>query len=137
MVFVKGLKGVPWYGASWWSQKTPVIELSLRGKKDDQFWFSFFHEAGHILHDSKKARFINDGEDGDERELEANRFAADFLIPRNRTSEVRELRTKLQVATLASELRISPGIVVGRFQRETEKWQVFNDLKKTLLWKEV
>ena len=57
--------------------------LDDRYKKDDFFWFTFFHEAAHLLLHSKKETFVDDGTDNDVIENEANDFATDFLIPRN------------------------------------------------------
>ncbi len=101
---------------------------------EDQFWFSFFHEAGHVLHDSKKDLYINDGSSDDPREHKANAFAAEILIPSDRNMEIASLRAKADVIRLAAEFKISPGIVVGRFQRLTEKWNYFNGLKRRFEW---
>jgi len=137
IAFVREIEGAPWHGASWWlTADKAVIELSLRYKWEDQFWFSFFHEAGHILNDSKKGVFINAGKDGDPFEDRANQFAADFLIPPERAKYIRLLRSYTQVASFASELGISPSIVIGRFQRETGKWGHFNKMRRKLAWVE-
>ncbi|MBL0713220.1 MAG: ImmA/IrrE family metallo-endopeptidase [Desulfosarcina sp.] len=58
-----------------------MIIWNLRGKSEDPFWFSFFHEAGHVLNDSKKDMVINDGKSNDSRELKADDFSAELLIP--------------------------------------------------------
>jgi len=113
-----------------------VIVLNLRGKKDDQLWFSFFHEAGHILHDTKRDVFINDGSEDDHLEQKANAFARDTLIPSGRLADVLALKTETQVRKLAESLGIAPGIVAGRYQRETSQWNRFNRLKRTLAWSE-
>ena len=135
VVFVPEIKKVPWHGAcKWLASDKAMIQLSLRSKKDDQFWFSFFHESSHILNDSKKDMFINNGKEDDPREVRANKFAADILIPEDREAEVMQLKTKREVLDLAEDLGISPGIVVGRYQRLTKKWHWFNDLKRTLVW---
>ena len=79
---VREMKKAPWNGATkWLSSQKAMILICLRGKSEDKFWFSFFHEAGHVLHDSKKDLLINDGSSDDPREERANRFAAEFLIP--------------------------------------------------------
>ena len=55
VALVPEMPKAPWYGASkWLTPYKAMILLNLRGKREDQFWFSFFHEAGHILHDGKK-----------------------------------------------------------------------------------
>ena len=58
--------------------------LSVRGKSDDKLWFTFFHEAGHLLKHGKSLTFLDIlGEDGlrPKEEEEADAFARDFLIP--------------------------------------------------------
>ena len=61
VVFVSGLPGTHVYGATrWLNPNKAIIQLSLRGKTDDHLWFSFFHEAGHILLHGKRDVFIED-----------------------------------------------------------------------------
>lgn len=135
LALVPEMKKVPWHGATKWvSPSKAMILLNLRGKAEDQFWFSFFHEAGHVLNDSKKDLFINDGKSKDPRELRANDFSAELLIPSNYNDQISKLRAKVEVLRLAEELQISPGIVVGRFQRLTQKWRLFNGLKRKFVW---
>jgi len=135
LALVQEMKKVPWNGATkWLSASKVMILLNLRGKMDDQFWFSFFHEAGHVLYDSKKDLYINDGTIDDPRENEANEFAANILIPRDRDPEIASFRTKEDVIRLANELKISPGIIAGRFQHLTQKWNYFNGLKRKFQW---
>ena len=133
LVIVPYIKGAPWYGASMWlTSNKAMIELSLRGKKDDLFWFSFFHEAGHVLDVVKKKVFINDYDSTKHCEENADKFAANILIPSTHIAVVRALTTKRSVVELAKSLQVSPGVVVGRFQRETRKWAFFNDLKREI-----
>ena len=122
VVFVPEVKGCRISGATWWATPTrAVIALSDRYKKDDYFWFTFFHEAAHLLLHSKKETFVDDGKDSDVIEDEANRWAADFLIPPDRAAELRTLRTDAHVAAFAKDIGIAPGIVVGRMQHD-EIW---------------
>jgi len=86
------------------------------------------------LSDKIKDIYINDGSIDDPRERKANEFAAEILIPRDRNPEIASLRAKADVILLADELKISPGIVAGRFQRLTEKWNYFNGLKRKFQW---
>ncbi|MFZ0481964.1 MAG: helix-turn-helix domain-containing protein [Desulfobacterales bacterium] len=135
LALVPEMKKVPWNGATkWLSASKAMILLNLRGKMEDHFWFSFFHEAGHVLYDSKKDLYINDGNLDDPREHEANEFAADILIPRDRDPEIASSKTKADIIRLANELKISPGIVAGRFQHLTQKWSYFNGLKRKFQW---
>jgi HTH-type transcriptional regulator/antitoxin HigA len=124
--------------ARWLSQNKGFIQVNLRYKTDDQLWFTFFHEAGHILKHGKRDIFIEDGGDHDEKEEEANKFAADFLIP---SSEYRNFiphtghYSKPEIAEFATRIGIAPGIVVGRLQHDGKiPPQNCNDLKRTLAW---
>ena len=139
VVFIREIGGAPWYGASWWvTPQKAVIELNLRGKSDDQFWFSFYHEVGHILLGGKKGICINDGNEEDAEELEANQFAANFLIPADRAGELRGLpRTYRAVSAFARSIGIAPGIVVGRMQKEgLLPYSHLNRLKRKLAWRD-
>ncbi|MDO9229710.1 MAG: helix-turn-helix domain-containing protein [Syntrophales bacterium] len=133
---VREMKKAPWNGATkWLSPQKAMILLCLRGKSEDKFWFSFFHEAGHVLHDSKKDLLINDGSSDDPREERANRFAADFLIPSRYDEEIRACRSRDEIVQFADRLGISPGIVAGRYQHLTKRWSYFKDLIRTFQWK--
>lgn len=120
VVFVPEVKGCRISGAAWWaSPSRAVIALSDRYKKDDYFWFTFFHEAAHLLLHSKKETFVDDGTDDDMLEDEANRFAADFLIPPHHAKRLTTLATDADVTEFADEIGVAPGIVVGRMQHDT------------------
>jgi addiction module HigA family antidote len=135
VVFVREMEKVPWSGATrWLTPRKAMILLSLRGKGEDKFWFSFFHEAGHVLNDSKKDLLINDGTLGDPREKRADDFAADILIPTRYNTDIRQVRSKSEISTIANELGIAPGIVAGRYQFLTGKWELFHELIRKLVW---
>ena len=136
VVLVPGIKRCPASGvARWLTPEKGLIQLSLRYKTDDQFWFSFFHEAGHILNDAKKEVFIDDGDEEGDREGQANRFAANFLIPPPRGRELPALKSKDAVKKFAKSIGIAPGIVVGRLQREKLiPHSHMNDLKRRFTW---
>lgn len=137
VTFVPELPRVRACGATWWlNSNKAVIQLSLRYKRDDQLWFSFFHEAGHILLHGKKEVFIED-ETRNSKEEEANSFAAGFLIPE------REFRffiqsgrfSKAEINRFASQVGVAPGIVVGRLQHQgTLPHSYCNELKRHLEW---
>jgi hypothetical protein len=109
-------------GATRWLTSAKVLlQLSLRGKSDDLLWFTFFHEAGHILLHGKKDVFIENDGKTDAKEEQANRFAADFLIPPNAWKQFKcrsRSPGRSDVQSFASELDIAPGIIVGRLQHE-------------------
>lgn len=113
----------------WLSPDLALIQLSLYYHRDDQFWFSFFHEAAHVLLHGKRSIFVEPAQSGSKQgigsgtraeEEEANTFAANILIPPSAWdgfvggSDFEESA----ISAFAAELEIAPGIVVGRLQRE-------------------
>lgn len=135
LALVPEMQKAPWSGATkWLSVSKAMILLSLRGKTEDRFWFAFFHEAGHVLNDGKKDMYINDDTQQDPRERKANEYAAEILIPSALEGRIKLFTSKSDVERFAAEQRISPGIVVGRYQHLTKKWNYFNDLKRTFVW---
>jgi HTH-type transcriptional regulator/antitoxin HigA len=140
IVFIPEIKGAKVHGATkWLAENKAMIILNLRGRKDDIFWFTFFHEAAHILEGNKEALIVDViGNKGRKTasEQNADRFAAELLIPPKYQSELGILRSRADVCSFASRLGIAPGIVVGRLQHDRiirNSW--FNDLKKTFIWK--
>ncbi len=122
--------------ARWLNPHRPLIQLSLYGKTNDRFWFSFFHEAAHILlhGNQKKAVFLDDpGKSGSQsaEEQEANEWARDWLISPESAVHLRSLpHTKAAVRHFAKTIGIHPGIVVGRMQHDkllSVSW--LNDMK--------
>ncbi len=107
--------------AKWVSPNKALIMLSMRGKTDDKFWFTFFHEAGHLLKHGKKLTFLDnqnhEGLDVDE-EQEADAFAADMLIDPSAYHAFCAARrfSASDVSAFTAQQGISPGIVVGRLQ---------------------
>lgn len=96
-----------------------MIVFSFRYYSDDQFWFTFFHEAGHLLKHSEHELFLEE-ENGpvDEMEMEANQFALDTLIPLERQNTMLALPQEYNAyLSFAREIGIAPGIVVGQMQR--------------------
>ncbi len=135
LVFVSELPGTHLSGATRWvSKEKALIMLSLRHKGDDHFWFSFFHEAGHILLGGKRNVFLDEMNSwtAPEEEL-ANEFASSTLIVKDDYREFLErgVFTATSVKRFAEEQGIAPGIVVGRLQHETIiPWNALNGLKR-------
>lgn len=98
------------------SEKKALIVLSFRHLSDDHFWFTFFHEAGHLLRHNKSALFIEDGSEVTAaEEKEANEFASRVLIPDQEALLNVRLGYK-DIIKFAWEIGIAPGIVVGQLQ---------------------
>jgi len=121
LVFVPALPRTHVSGVARWLAGKPLIQLSLLGKWNDVFWFSFFHEVGHVLKHPSRAIFLDDAAAGDTvnslEEEEANRFATDVLVPRNRQPVLESLPLDAaSITSFAKELGVHPGIVVGQLQ---------------------
>lgn len=120
--------------ARWLTPTKALIQLSDRYKADDYFWFSFFHEAAHLVLHSKKETFITaDATKTQREEQEANAFAAAQLIPRRDEPRLRFLHTDADVRAFAGELGIAPGIIVGRLHNdELWPWSKGNRLRQPI-----
>jgi HTH-type transcriptional regulator / antitoxin HigA len=140
VVFVKELPKARTWGASYWRGDKAVIQLSLYGKKEDRLWFSFFHEAGHILSQGRKTTVFLDTDNGEgdsDEEKQANTFSANTLIPPDRYAlfVATKPRSKEQIRQFAATECISPAIVVGRLQHDgILAFNHCNDLKRTFEW---
>ncbi|VVD60182.1 DNA-binding protein [Pandoraea communis] len=116
-----------------------VLLLSARYLSDDQFWFSFFHEAGHlVLHYDEKALIleISTGGPTSPKEEEANLFASDFLVPKHLQARMPEAAKSVRgIVRLARDAGISNGIVVGQLQHQgLVRREHFNKLKVRYKW---
>jgi HTH-type transcriptional regulator / antitoxin HigA len=132
VVFVPEIKGARASGAARWLNSTKaLIQLSLRHKSDDHLWFSFFHEAGHLLLHGKKQTFITNDRLRDVAEDEADEFSRTYLIPKSCEQELSTLDNDRSIRSFAERVGIAPGIVVGRLQNEGFlNWNQHNNLKQ-------
>ena len=133
---------------------TPIIGLTLRYDRLDNFWFCLLHELAHLGRHMDGARdeaFVDDlslrgveGAKRDPKEDEADEWAENGLIPSDvwRTSEVRENPSPLTVMELAQRLQIHPAIVAGRVRHETKNFRLLSqfvgsgELRRQLLGSE-
>lgn len=138
VAFVPAPTGCPASGATrWLSPDKALLQLSLRHKTNDHLWFTFFHEAGHLLLHGKRLMFLEGTESiSDEHEAEADRFARDLLIPPSDSRLLPGLRkTHASVLAYAERIGVAPGIVVGRMQKEELiDWSQLNALKVRYAW---
>jgi hypothetical protein len=150
LTFVPTLSNISVSGATrWLTPSLALIQLSLPQKNDDQLWFSFFHESGHILLHDKRDIFLEyEGKEevADceaspwDKELEADQFAANLLIPTEAYQLfVQESHvTSAAIRSFAEKIGLAPGLVVGRLQHDGYVGPTFgNELKRCLVWKKV
>lgn len=140
VVFVPELPKTAHGATRWLSTNKALLQLSLRYRTNDLLWFTFFHEAAHILlHEKKKIHIETYGINNDQ-ENEADRFAANLLISPPKFAVFKREHTNKQfskrsILDFARELGIAPGIVVGRLQHEKLLPQSYcNDLKQRYTW---
>jgi len=119
LVYSKSLPKAPISGGARWISGRPLIQMTDRYKTNDHFWFTFFHEAAHLLLHGKKDVFIEnfEGAKKDEsKEDEANNFAANSLLPRFSAKNLPNKINNSEIMKLAQQYETHPGIVVGRLQ---------------------
>ncbi len=121
VVFTPCLPKAPINGSTRWLNDTPLIQLTDRYKRNDVFWFTFFHEAGHILLHGKKEIFLENIDYPDkltEKEIEADNFAVKWTFTVEEEKEVLEAES-LDIETIrsfAEKFNTHPAIILGRFQ---------------------
>lgn len=121
----------------WLSPDKALIQLSIRYKTNDHLWFTFFHEAAHLLLHGKRLIFLETGRSSGELEAEASRWAAEFLIPSGPYAEFLSVGTlsKTAIRRFAGGIGIAAGVVVGRLQYDgLLPHSHCNDLKVRLDW---
>ncbi len=114
-----------------------LIMLSFRYLSDDHFWFTFFHEAGHLLLHTDEDVFLEGVAEGRSNiETEANNFAARLLVPPEFEPEMLRLSVNAHaVIKFARKAGIAPGIVVGQMQHRGKFTQrQLNNLKRRYSW---
>jgi HTH-type transcriptional regulator / antitoxin HigA len=139
-VIVKALPDIALSGISrWLSPRKGLIQQSLRHLANDHFWFTFFHEAAHLLLHSRKTVFLDGkgyGGSGPEEE-EANRWAANFLIPQAALQRFIASfdGTPGEVLAFAVDQGVAAGIVVGQLQKAGAlTYAQMNKLKERYRW---
>jgi HTH-type transcriptional regulator / antitoxin HigA len=119
------------------SSGTPVVGLTIREDRLDNFWFTLIHELVHVQRHLQKDGFraIVDGDieqvsENEGIEKEANDVAAEILIPRSawKRSRAYVKPSALAIVELAKQLQISPAIVAGRVRRERKRYSHFTNL---------
>lgn len=140
VVVIDAYQGAKANGATrWLAPDQALIQLSLRYRWEDIFWFTFFHEAGHVVLHRKKDVFVEVGPkdrstDPQEQQLEreADRFASRTLIPPPHDRRLPAL-TLDEVPALARALDVAPAIVVGRLHHDgVLPWNQGNDHRRRL-----
>jgi HTH-type transcriptional regulator/antitoxin HigA len=134
LLIERNIPGMEVDGAAFIVDDIPVIGLTLRRDALDNFWFTLMHEVAHvILHyrTGLAAGFFDDVEsvELDDLEKEANKFAADLLVPEEvwSRSPARIAKVSKPIENLAKQLGIAPAIIYGRIRLERKNFAIFSD----------
>lgn len=134
LVYLPHLNGSFLHGATFYDSKKIVIGLTLRGKQSDKFWFSLFHELGHVVNGHiNKLGGISELD-----EKESDEYARDKLIPKEKYKDFLQKGRydRDSIIEFAESINISKGIVVGRLQKDGEiGYNQLNDLKTNYVFK--
>lgn len=111
------------HGSTRWINNTPLIQLSGRYKRNDIFWFTLFHEIGHILlHGKKYISIENIDVEGENQafEKEADVFASNWLLTENQENEILNNRniSREDILTYSEKFETHPAIIIGRLQHK-------------------
>lgn len=127
-------------GVCLWLDDSPVIGMSLRFDRIDNWWFVLRHEIEHVLKEDGKDSAIVDSDLYTNEELKdlppmeeaANYAAADFCVPRNLLDDFvarkGPLFSRQAVLLFARSLKVHPGLVVGQLQRRIGRYDLFRPL---------
>ena len=132
-VLVESLPGGKIDGVCFWLDKrSPVIGISLRFDRIDNFWFVLRHEIEHVMKKHGQDREIIDveietpSETVPNQEKVANNAAADFCVPQEEMQSFYLRKnpyfSERDTIGFAHRMGVHPGIVVGQIQKMTERW---------------
>lgn len=132
LVFVEPMAGSKIDGACFWLDGSkPVIGMTLRYDRIDNFWFVLRHEIEHVLRGDGKENPILDTDTGETRndqpecEVIANAAAAEFCVAQNQLEDfclrVGPFFSEQRVVLFAQRIGVHPGLVVGQLQRKLER----------------
>ena len=116
------------------SDGSPVIGMTLRYDRLDNFWFVLFHELIHIIKHLHKGDIESIFDDldakADDIEQEADEQAGEILVSEDKwnTALVRYLRSKDSILAFANELGIHQAIVAGKIRREANNYMILGDM---------
>jgi HTH-type transcriptional regulator / antitoxin HigA len=140
LVIISAPKGCHASGASTLvAPDKAMILLSFRYRVDDQFWFTVFHEIGHLLLHGAQTFVDDESTPDDKEEREANAFASSCIIPEAKKAEFDRLAVDRDaIIRFSVSIGVSPGLTVGQMQHgRVIEYDKFNSLKRRWKWNEI
>lgn len=141
-VIVESLPGAKIDGVCFWlNDHAPVIGLSIRHDRIDNFWFVLRHELEHVLRGhGRTAAMLDTNLEGEkastgpqvpEEERIANEAAADFCVPQKQLQKFIRLKgpffAERDIRGFAATYKIHPGLVAGQLQNQTGRYELFRN----------
>jgi len=130
LVLVEALPKTYICGATLWRKNKAILALSVRGKRADIFWFTFFHELAHLINHTKKISSISYDDD---KEDEADKKASNYLITNDQYKtfiEDYDYTSKKQIVGYACSIGVAPCILVGRLLHDgLIDYKYYSDLR--------
>ncbi len=124
-VLLPSLKNCGVNGVVKWCDDKVILAINDRNSYADTFWFSLFHEIGHVLQKKKNKMIINDtnlSQTSEELENDANQYARDILLSQEEYEKLLECGpygiTYEKICFFANKMGIHPGIIIGRLQHD-------------------
>ncbi len=123
VVYTPCLPKAPISGSSRWINDTPLIQLSARYRQNDRFWFTFFHEVGHILLHGKKYISIENIDFTDtetDKEKEADEYSENWTFSHKQEEEVLAAvpLNEDDIVAFAQKFNTHPAMIIGRFHHK-------------------
>lgn len=134
---VKNFPGAPVQGLIEKYENKIILSMTIRRSFADEFWFTLFHEIGHLLNDDvEKNNYVDYEKSDSSNELKADKFAGNSLINDEDFKEFIENEniTEQDVVNFAKKEKVQPFIVVGRLQKEKNNYTLFYKLKVRYKW---
>jgi HTH-type transcriptional regulator / antitoxin HigA len=132
VIVARGISGCAASGATMMlCQDKALLLLSARFLSDDQFWFSFFHEAGHLVLHGDELHIEYEGAASPKQEAEANLFAEKIILEPVGNAALNTIKVSpLSIARFARQCNVSAGIIVGQLQHKGRiSTKLFNRFK--------
>lgn len=123
LLFTPKLPKVPLSGSTRWLNDTPLIQLTARYGQNDRFWFTFFHELGHIILHGKKYISLENGDftaADPLKEQEAHDFAVKHTFSKEQEQKLLRVHpasiSANDIVYYAKEFNTHPALIIGRLQ---------------------
>jgi len=119
----------------WPATDRPVIALTARGRYEDGLWFSFFHEAAHVVLHPRRRSVVHlepRGDDGDGAETEANDFASGVLLRGHAATVHLQVHSATDAIRVAEALNVDPGIVGGQAAFAQREWARYAKVRRKI-----